>query len=152
MIYMSEWWFWFYLQFCSSLFLHSLEVKVSCKIVEPVFRTILRSAINSLVICLVMAILNNRLDTRHWLEMQAAIEDGSANSEFLSSLNSRLQTNDGESRLAFREAMIQYVDNGQHRLIDLVRRILQLKNDGYEEDVDKVLDKIGEIVESWMPS
>ena len=48
--------------------------------------------------------------------------------------------------------MIEYVDNGKHRLIDLVRRILQLKNDGYGEDVDKVLDKIGEIVESWMPS
>ena len=99
-----------------------------------------------------MAILNKRLDTQNWREIQAAIEDGSANSEFLSSLNSRLQTNDGESRLAFREAMIEYVDNGKHRLIDLVRRILQLKNDGYGEDVDKVLDKIGEIVESWMPS
>ena len=124
----------------------------SCQTVEPVFPTIPRSAINTLFIFLVMAILNKRLDTQNWHEIQAAIEDGSANSEFLSSLNSRLQTNDGESRLAFREAMIEYVDSGKHRLIDLVRRILQLKNDGYEEDVDKVLDKIGEIVESWMPS
>ena len=97
-----------------------------------------------------MAILNKRLDTQNWHEIQAAIEDGSANSEFLSSLNSGLQTNDGESRLGFREAMSQYVGN-KNSLIDLIVRILKRKNDGYEKDVDKVLDKIGDIIEHWMP-
>ena len=79
-------------------------------------------------------------------------ESDNRKSRFLQSLANRLQHINPESQLAFQNAMLNFVQHHHHTLIDLVRRILLLKRDGYQDLVDTSLSKIGEIIEDWMPT
>ena len=99
----------------------------------------------------VMKILNDQLIHREWKKIEAGIESGNENSEFLGNLTSRLQESDRQPRLDFNGAMKEYVAK-KHTALDLVRKILQVQRDGYLDKVYSVLDKIGEVVEGWLPN
>ena len=95
-----------------------------------------------------MAILKEKLYTENWHKIQEEIEFGNEGSRFLQNLASRLQMNDDESMLDFKEAMNEFVK--ENTMMDLVRKLLQLKRDGYLEETDKILDKLGEVIEDWI--
>ena len=96
-----------------------------------------------------MEILNRKLQCQNWHKIQEEIECGNEGSRFLQNLASRLQMNDDESMLDFKEAMNEFVK--ENTMMDLVRKLLQLKrDDGYLEETDKILDKLGEVIEDWM--
>ena len=99
---------------------------------------------------LVIGILYNRLIDRDWKKIEADIESENENSGFLQNLASRLQEVDREPRLDFKESMQEYVAK-KHTLVDLIKMILLVQSDGYIDEAFNVLDKIGRIVENWMP-
>ena len=97
-----------------------------------------------------MKILNDRLIDRDWKKIEAEIESENENSGFVQNLANRLQEIDREPRLDFKGAMEEYAAR-KHTVMNLVRRILLVQNDGYLDEVYTVLDKIGSVVEGWMP-
>jgi len=98
----------------------------------------------------VMKILNDRLIDRDWKKIEAEIESENDNSGFVQNLANRLQEIDREPRLDFKGAMEEYAAR-KHTVMNLVRRILLVQNDGYLDEVYTVLDRIGRVVEGWMP-
>ena len=109
---------------------------------------LLPGAIIRFVLSSVMVILKEKLYRQNWHKIQEEIECDNENSGLLQNLASRLQNKDDESMLDFKEAMNEYVK--QNTMMDLVRKLLQLKKDGYREETDKILDKLGEVIEDWM--
>ena len=95
----------------------------------------------------VMEFLESELQYLDWHAIGAAVTNN--NSSFLQDLGNRLQCPRSNSDLDFEAAMRKYVDHGK-TLMDLVRHILLLKADGYRDQVDRTLNRIGEIIEEWM--
>ena len=109
-----------------------------------------------------MDILERELRYLNWRRITTMLiesfnsESDNRNSQLLQNIANRLQHVNANSQLTFEDAMLNFVNHHHHHhlhhhtLMDLVRQILLLKRDGYQNLVDYALDNIGGIIEDWM--
>ena len=93
--------------------------------------------------------MQNRLVDRDWKKIEAKIESENENSGFLQNLIRKLQEIDAEPMFDFKQAIEKYAIN--HKISDLVKILLLVQNEGYIDEVSNVLDKVGSVIEDWMP-
>ena len=89
-------------------------------------------------------------------DIAKCIEHGNSFQGFLQYLASKLaqphlqEREDQHSKQVFERAFRKFIQH-QHTTMDLIREILLLKRDGYQGVVDSILDKIGKVIEDYLP-